>query len=80
MRTTLDLNTGLLREAKQRAAERGTTLTGILESALRQFLHAPALGRGKPFKFRPLVVRGRAKPSVDVADRRALYDRMEGRS
>lgn len=42
MRTTLDLNEQLVRRAKKAAAERGTTLTAIIEDALREKLTRPA--------------------------------------
>jgi len=35
MRTTLNLDDELLRDAKRLAAERGTTLTAVMEDALR---------------------------------------------
>jgi Bacterial antitoxin of type II TA system, VapB len=35
MRTTLNLDDDLLRDAKRLAAERGTTLTALMEDALR---------------------------------------------
>jgi hypothetical protein len=77
MRTTLDLDDRLLREAKTRAVERGETLTRFLEDALRERLRAlprpPSV-----FRFRPLVKRGSAVPGIDFADRDALYDRMQG--
>lgn len=38
MRTTLDLDDALLRKAKQRAAKQGSTLTTVLENALREHL------------------------------------------
>ena len=50
MRTTLNLDDELVRLAKQRALDQGTTLTGVIESALRSLLeeqHAPS----KPYKF-----------------------------
>jgi len=34
MRSTLDLNDALVRRAKRVAAERGTTLTALIEDAL----------------------------------------------
>lgn len=77
MRTTLNLDTGLLREAKQRAAREGTTLTRVLEAALRRFL-APPASPARPFKLNLLTCRGRPVPGVDLEDRDALYDRMEG--
>lgn len=42
MRTTLNLNEQLVRRAKKVAAERGTTLTAIIEDALREKLARPA--------------------------------------
>lgn len=78
MRTTLDVDDAILREAKARAASEGTTLTRVVERALREHLH-PSAPKGKPFKLRLLTKKGSAAPSVDVADRDALYDRMEGR-
>jgi hypothetical protein len=78
MKTTLNLNDELLREAKKRAAERGTTLTSVVEEALRDALAEPPPD-GK-YTFRFVVVDGGGPPLVDVADRDALYDLMEGRS
>ena len=77
METTLDLDAGLLREAKKRAADEGTTLTDIVERALRTALEAPEPREPYIFDF-PTVHGGR--PLVDVADRDALYDLMEGRT
>ena len=78
MRTTLALDDRLLRAAKKQAAEEGTTLTRVIEEALRQHLAARKQPR-KPFRLRLLTKRGRLVPGVNLADRDALYDRMEGR-
>jgi hypothetical protein len=40
MRTTLNLDDDLARRAKQSAAERGTTLTALVEAGLRRELQA----------------------------------------
>ncbi len=77
-KTTLNLDRELLREAKRRAAGRGTTLTEVVEEALRA-----ALSPSEPerrYRFRYVVVDGGGPPLVDVADRDALCDLMEGRS
>lgn len=42
MRTTLIIEDPLFREAKQKAAASGTTLSELMNSALRRFLFAPA--------------------------------------
>lgn len=41
MRTTLNLSDALAREAKERAAAEGRTLTSFIEEALRERLRAP---------------------------------------
>jgi len=78
MRTTLDLNDVLIRRAKKRATDEGITLTAIIEEALRQYL-APAPPTAKPFRLKLLTKKGRRVPGVNLADRDALYERMEGR-
>jgi hypothetical protein len=76
MRTTLNLDGALMRAAKRTAAERGVTLTSIIEDALRAELTRP---RERPeYRLDFPVVRGGAPPLVDIARRRALYDAMEG--
>jgi len=79
MRTTLDIETRLLRQAKRRAVESGTTLTHLLEDALRNKLAGRVASR-RTHRFRFPTVRGRTLPGVDISDRNSLYDRMEKRS
>jgi hypothetical protein len=75
MRTTLNIDDGLMSAAKREAAERGVTLTSVVEDALRAELTRP---RGRAaFRLDLPVVRGGRPPLVDVADRDALYDAME---
>lgn len=78
MRTTLDLDDRLMKEAKKRAAEEGRPLTRVLEEALRRYLSASP--KKKPFRLRLLTMKGRTLPGVDLADRDALHERMDGRS
>jgi len=78
MRTTLDLDDSVLRQAKKLAAEEGKTLTRIVEEALRERV-SPRKNLGKGFKLRLLTKKGRLIPGIDLADRDALYERMEGR-
>jgi hypothetical protein len=75
MKTTLNLDDRLLRAAKKAAVERGTTLTRIIEEALRA-----ALGprrRPEPQSFEWPTVKGRSQPTVDISDRDALFRHME---
>lgn len=73
MKTTLDLDEGLVREAKQRAAKAGMTLKSFVEEALRARL-APVPKKRKGYRLDLPVMEGSAPPGVEVADRRALYD------
>lgn len=73
MRTTLDLDDNLLIAAKKLAAERRVTLTRFVEDALRAAVEAP---RTQSKSFVWPTVRGEAPPTVDVADRGALYEAL----
>jgi putative antitoxin of VapBC-like toxin-antitoxin system len=77
MRTTLDLDGALLREARKRAAEEGRSLTSLIEEAVRVLLLRRRERR--PYRLRLIIKRGTAPPAIDIADRVALYDRMEDR-
>jgi predicted transcriptional regulator len=78
MRTTIRFDDQLLVQAKKLAAERGTTLTALLEDALRE-----TLARRKPSHRRSKVRLttfggGGVQPHVDLDDTASLLDRMEG--
>lgn len=76
MRTTLDIDAHVVRKAKQLAAREGKTLTRLVEEALRERVERP---RRTVRPFRLLTKKGRLIPGVNLADRDALYERMEGR-
>ena len=79
MRTTLDLDDRLLREARKRAVDTGQSLARIVERALRAYFDGPR-SKAKAFRLDLLVKNGRARPRVDWDDRNSLYERMDGRS
>jgi len=79
MRTTLDLDDDLLKAARCRAAENGTTLTAFVEHALAASLIRPAAA-ATAYTLRWKTHRGRTLPGVDLADRDRLYEQMDGRS
>jgi hypothetical protein len=79
MRTTLDLDDAVLRAAKQRAAAEDLTLTRVIEEALREYLRQPRRPSRTRFRLRLVTKKGRPVRGVDLADRDALYERMEGR-
>jgi hypothetical protein len=77
MRTTIRIDEGLLREAKQLAARTGKTLTALIEDALRETL---ARQREAPTQepVRLVIVNGRGlHPGVDLDDSANLLDLME---
>lgn len=78
MRTTLDLDDDVLRDAKKLAAAEGKTLTRIVEEALRERT-APKARTGERFRLRLLIKKGKLVPGTNLADRDALYERMDGR-
>jgi hypothetical protein len=77
MRTTLDLNDQLLRQAKKRAADEQSSLRAVVESALRLYLSGRHRRPG--YKLRWRTESGRLLPGVRLEDREALWDLMDGR-
>jgi hypothetical protein len=71
MRTTVDLSELLLRNAKKRAAQRGVTLSVVVEDALRQSLSARVPETSAEFKL--VTVKGKlVRPDVDLDRTSAL--------
>jgi hypothetical protein len=71
------LDSALLTEAKKIAAEKGTTLTAIIENALRQsFAHQQRAKRRGKVRF-TTSGKGGLRPGVDLDDSAALLDLME---
>lgn len=78
MKSTLNLDDGILRAAKVRVAETGKTLKRLIENALRDHLATATTGRGHS-RLQLLVKHGQVVPGVTVDDRDALYEWMEDR-
>jgi hypothetical protein len=77
VRTTLEIADELLRRAKRKAADEGTTLREAVEAALRRHL-ASRPGTGA-YRLRWRPERGRILPGVGLDDRDALLELMGGR-
>lgn len=78
MRTTIRLDESLLKEAKALAAETGTTLTNVIEEALKESLRRR---KQQPSSLRPVRLplhKGKLRPGVDLNDSAALLDLMDG--
>ena len=74
MKTTLNIDPTVMARLKREAARKGRTMSELVEMALRMLFRTPKKRRELP----PLpTFHGGAL--VDVADRDALYQAMEGR-
>ncbi|HVL91022.1 MAG TPA: type II toxin-antitoxin system VapB family antitoxin [Actinomycetota bacterium] len=76
MRTTLDIEDSLLRDAKVFAAESGRTLRSIVEEGLRRILEA----RTAPTDFEPLPTLGggAVREGVDLTNNAQVLDILDG--
>ena len=79
MKTTLDLNDALMRNAKAFAARQGHSLTRLIEDSLRIHLRAkkPAALRRTPVIH---VYRGKGglRPGIDPVSNRSMLDAADG--
>lgn len=76
MRTTIDINDELLALARQRANEERTSVRAIIERALRSSLMTQPTTTAYRLRWR--TEHGRLRPGVDLTDRDALMDLMDG--
>jgi hypothetical protein len=75
MKTTLNIDDSVMRLLKQEAARRGCTMSELVESALRLLLAA----RQAVHPIPPLPAFKSGGSLVEIAERDALYQAMEGR-
>jgi hypothetical protein len=75
MKTTLNIDDSVMARLKQEAARRGCTMSELVESALRRLLSETKAASVLP----PLPVFDSGGAMVEIADRDALYQAMEGR-
>jgi hypothetical protein len=72
MKTTLIIDDGIFRAIKEKAARDGTTISALVEAALRLLLRGPP----KPREFKPLPTFS-GELLVNIDDRDELYRAME---
>jgi Ribbon-helix-helix protein, copG family len=77
IKTTLKIDDTVMARLRHEAVRRQKTMSELVEAALRLLFQAKG-PKSKP-KLRPLPTWNGGKPRVDIADRNALYDFMEGR-
>jgi hypothetical protein len=75
MKTTLVIDDTVLERLRQEAARQGKTISELVEAALRAFLERRS--PREPLPSLPSFDSGGA--FVDISDREALYQAMEGR-
>ena len=75
MKTTLNIDASVMALLKREAARRGCTMSELVESALRLLLRP----QQSPPALPPLPSFRSGGHLVDIADRDALYQAMEGR-
>jgi hypothetical protein len=75
MKTTLNIDDSVMALLRQEAAKRDCTMSELMESALRLLLKPP---KRRP-ELPPLPSFKSGGSLVDIADREALYQAMEGR-
>jgi hypothetical protein len=74
MRTTIDLPDELLRQARSRAAEEGTTLTALLADGLRLRLASATTTSERRRRLPVSRVGGGLQPWIDPASNTSLLD------
>ncbi len=75
MKTTLQIDDSVMALLKREAVRQGRTMSELVETALRLLLQSPKSRRPLP----PLPSFKSGGVLVDIADREALYQAMEGR-
>ncbi len=75
VKTTLKIDDSVMARLKKEAVRRGCTMSELVESALRLLFQSEKIPRNIP----PLPKFKSGGPLVDIADRDALYQAMEGR-
>ncbi len=80
MRTTIRMDDELLRRAKAHAARTGTTLTRLIEDAVRQLLSRRRVSKVREPVCLPTFSGEGVQPGVDLDDTAALVELMDERN
>lgn len=75
MKTTLNIDDNVMKALREEAASRGCTMSELVETALRILLYR----REEEDELPELPTFNSGGPLVDISDRDALYQAMEGR-
>ncbi len=80
MRTTIRMDDELLRRAKAHAARTGTTLTRLIEDAVRHLLSRRRVSKVREPVCLPTFSGEGVQPGVDLDDTAALVELMDERN
>ena len=75
MKTTLNIDDNVMTRLRLESAHTGRMMSELAETALRRLLQS----RPEPVDLHPLPTFDSGGALVDIADREALYQAMEGR-
>lgn len=78
MKTTLNIDDTVMQRLREEAARRGCTMSELVEAGLRRVLAEPA-DDSEQGALPPLPGWHSGGARVDVADREALFEAMDGR-
>lgn len=74
MKTTLTIDDAVMRQLREEAARRGTTMSALVEAGLRRILSERPATATEADELPPLPTWNSGGALVDVADREALYE------
>ena len=78
LKTTLNIDDTVMARLRREAARQNRTMSELVEAALRLLLHSPQQ-KARKKKLPPLPRFRGGRYLVDISNRDALYDVMEGR-
>ena len=77
MKTTLNIDDSVMQRLREEAAQRGTTMSALVEAGLRRVLAAPVATGAPPDPLPPLPTWDSGGHLVNIDDREVLYRAME---
>lgn len=73
MKTTLNIDETVMRRLREEAAQRGTTMSALVEAGLRRVLATRTPADGQPDNLPPLPTWRSGGFRVDISNREELY-------
>ena len=77
MKTTLNIDETLMRRLREEAAQRGITMSALVEAGLRSVLTTRTPSDGQPGTLPPLPTWRSGGFKVDISNRKKLYRIMD---